>query len=52
MWKRWYHVLVETPSDGRRFLIAVEATSALRARQIVAVDWGDQNVREVKSARA
>jgi len=48
MWKRWYHVLVESPA-GKRHLIAVEATSALQARRLVAADWGDENVREVKS---
>jgi hypothetical protein len=47
MWKRWYHVLVEA-SDGKRHLIAIESTSALRARQLVAADWGESSVREVK----
>jgi hypothetical protein len=50
MWKRWYHVAVNTP-DGKRCLIAIEATSALEARHLVATDWGHDNVREVKSAR-
>ena len=49
MWKRWYHVLVEI-AGGKRHLIAIEATSALQARQLVAADWGEHNVREVKSS--
>jgi len=48
VWKRWYHVLVSVP-DGKRFLIAIEASSALEARLLVAADWGDENVREVRS---
>jgi hypothetical protein len=48
MWKRWYHVLVEAP-DGRRHRIAVEATSAREAFQLVGVDWGEASIREVKS---
>jgi len=47
VWKRWYHVLVEV--DGRRLLIAIEASSAIEARQLVASDWGDDRVRGVKS---
>jgi hypothetical protein len=50
VWRRWYHVLVETP-DGKRHLIAVEATSAREARQLVGADWGEDNVREVTSPR-
>jgi hypothetical protein len=50
MWKRWYHVLVEAP-DGKRHQIAIEATSAHEARKIVAADWGDESIREVKSSR-
>lgn len=50
MWKRWYHVLVEAP-DGKRHLIAIEATSAIDARRLIAADWGDNNIREVKSSR-
>jgi hypothetical protein len=49
MWKRWYQVLVEI--DGKRHLIAIEAASAIEARQIVAADWGDESVRGVKSLR-
>lgn len=49
MWTRFYHVLVEI--DGRRFLIAIEARSALEARKLVAADWGDENIREVTSSR-
>jgi hypothetical protein len=48
MWTRWYHVAVDTP-DGKRYLIAIEATSALEARRLVAADWGNENIREVKS---
>ena len=43
-------MLVEAPG-GKRHLIAIEAASALQARQLVASDWGDENVREVKGAR-
>lgn len=43
--KRWYHVLVEV--DGRRSLIAIEATSMEDARSAVAADWGDENIRDV-----
>jgi len=50
VWTRWYHVLVDA-LDGKRFLIAIEATSALEARRLVAADWGDERVREVKSSR-
>lgn len=50
MWKRWYHVLVELP-DGKRHLIAIEAVSAYEARQLVAADWGEDNVRSVTSPR-
>jgi len=50
MWKRWYHVLVEAP-DGKRHLIAIEATSAIEARQRVAADWGEARVLEVTSTR-
>jgi hypothetical protein len=50
MWKRWYHVLVEAP-DGKRHLIAIETTSALEARRLVAADWGEGNIREVKTSR-
>ncbi len=50
MWKRWYHVLVETPG-GKRHLIAIEAASALEARRLVAADWGDERIREVKTSR-
>lgn len=49
MWKRWYHVAVDT-SDGKRYLIAIEATSALEARRLVAADWGDESIREVRSS--
>jgi len=49
MWKRWYHVLVE--HSGKRHLIAIEASSALEARQLVAADWGDDAVKEVKGSR-
>lgn len=49
MWKRWYQVLVEI--DGKQHLIAIEASSAIEARQIVAADWGDESVRGVKSLR-
>jgi hypothetical protein len=49
MWKRWYHVLVEV--DGRRLMIAIEATSAIEARQLVEADWGIDCVREVRGAR-
>lgn len=48
MWKRWYHVLVEV--DGKRFLVAIEAMSAIEARRLIATDWGDQSIREVKSS--
>jgi hypothetical protein len=41
---------VET-SDGKRHVIAIEADSAIEARRLVAVDWGDESVREVKSVR-
>lgn len=47
MWKRWYHVHVDL--DGRRLVLAVEASSAIEARQRVATDWGEACVREVKS---
>ncbi|HSX23328.1 MAG TPA: hypothetical protein VLE97_11195 [Gaiellaceae bacterium] len=50
MWKRWYHVLVEAP-DGKRHLIAIEAASAHEAKQLIAADWGEESIREVKSAR-
>lgn len=50
MWKRWYHVLVEAPG-GKRYLIAIEAISAQEARRLVATDWGDESIREVKSSR-
>jgi hypothetical protein len=50
MWKCWYHVLVEAP-DGKRHLIAIEATSAIQARRLVAADWGEQRIREVKGSR-
>lgn len=50
MWKRWYHVLVEAP-DGKRHRIAIEALSAIEARLLVAFDWGEKSVLEVKSAR-
>lgn len=46
MWKRWYHVLIEV--DDRRLVIAIEATSAIEARQLVEADWGSC-VREVKN---
>jgi hypothetical protein len=49
MWKRWYHVLVELPD--KRFLVAIEATSAMEARQLVADGWGSDHIREVRSAR-
>lgn len=49
MWKRWYHVLVELPD--KRFLVAIEAFSALEARQIVADGWGEESIREVRGAR-
>lgn len=49
MWKRWYHVLVEA-SDGKRHRIAIETTSAIEARQLIAADWGDKSIREVKTA--
>ena len=49
MWRRWYHVLVET-FEGKRHLIAIEATSALQARQLVAADFGEDRVLEVKSS--
>jgi hypothetical protein len=49
MWKRWYHVVVEV--DGRRHRIAIEATSAIEARQRVAADWGDDRVLEIRGAR-
>lgn len=49
MWKRWYHVLVEAP-DGKRHLIAIEADSAMEARRQVATDWGNENIREVKTS--
>jgi hypothetical protein len=49
VWKKWYRVLVEAP-DGRKFLIAIEAHSALEARRRVAADWGgEERIREVKS---
>lgn len=50
MWKRWYHVLVEAP-DGKQHLIAIEAHSAMEARRLVAADWGNESIREVKSTR-
>lgn len=50
MWKRWYHVLVEAP-DGKRHLIAIEASSAMEARRRVEVDWGESRVLEVTSSR-
>jgi hypothetical protein len=49
MWRRWYQVIVEI--DGKRHLIAIEAASAIEARQLVATDWGDESVRGVKSLR-
>jgi len=36
---------------GKRYLIAIEATSALEARRLVAADWGEESIREVKSSR-
>jgi hypothetical protein len=50
MWKRWYHVLVEAP-DGKQHRIAIETTSAIEARQLIAADWGDKSIREVKTVR-
>lgn len=50
MWKRWYHVLVEAP-DGKQHLIAVEADSAIEARRMVAADWGEEKIREIKTSR-
>ena len=50
MWNKWYHVLVEE-AGGRRYLIAIEATSALEARLLVEADWGETRVIQVKSAR-
>lgn len=50
MWRRWYHVLVETP-NGKHHLIAIEATSAIEARKLVAADWGNESIREVKTSR-
>lgn len=49
MWKRWYHVIVEV--DGRCHVIAIEASSAIEARQLVGADWGEGNIRGVKSGR-
>jgi hypothetical protein len=48
MWERWYHVSVEAP-DGKRYMIAIKATSALEARRLIAADFGDENIRGVKS---
>lgn len=45
----WYHVLVEN-SDRKRHLIAIEARTPEEARKLVAVDWGDENIREVTRA--
>jgi hypothetical protein len=50
MWRRWYHVLVDAPG-GKRYLIAIEATSAIEAKRLVAADWGDESIREVKTSR-
>jgi hypothetical protein len=50
MWKRWYRVLVEA-KGGKRHLIAIEATSAAEARQLVAADWGDESIRGIEGAR-
>lgn len=49
MWKQWYHVLVEAP-DGKRHRIAIEAISAIEARQLIAADWGDKSICEIKTA--
>jgi hypothetical protein len=48
MWERWYHVSIDAP-DGKRITIAIKATSALEARRLIAADWGDDNIRGVKS---
>lgn len=50
MWKRWYHVLVEAP-DGKLHRIAIEATSAHEACQLVGRDWGEDSVRGVTCPR-
>jgi hypothetical protein len=50
MWRRWYHVLVEQP-DGKRFLIAIEASSAVEAQRRVAADWEGAIIREVTSTK-
>lgn len=48
MWERWYHVGIDAP-DGKRHVIAIKATSAFEARRLVAAEWGDESIREVKS---
>jgi len=39
---RWFHVLVER--DGKRYLIAIEATSINEACTLIAPDWGADSI--------